>query len=65
MFLFSDAIKRKVIKVNINVTCVFLQLHAHEFNTNVALYDLYAYAVKYNDQVRKRDYIHLCDLKML
>ncbi|GFY60911.1 hypothetical protein TNIN_181314 [Trichonephila inaurata madagascariensis] len=27
------------------------RLHAHEFNTNVALYDLYAYAVKYNDQL--------------
>lgn len=31
---------------------IFLQLHAHEFNTNVALYELYSYAVKYNDQVR-------------
>ncbi|XP_067128995.1 plexin-A2 isoform X2 [Centruroides vittatus] len=27
------------------------RLHAHEFNTNVALYDLYSYAVKYNDQL--------------
>ncbi|XP_054724986.1 plexin A3-like isoform X2 [Uloborus diversus] len=27
------------------------RLHAHEFNTNVALYDLYAYAVKYNEQL--------------
>lgn len=29
-----------------------VQQHAHEFNTNVALHELYAYAVKYNDQVR-------------
>ncbi|GIX99606.1 hypothetical protein CEXT_662811 [Caerostris extrusa] len=27
------------------------RLHAHEFNTNVALYELYSYAVKYNDQL--------------
>ncbi|XP_067122896.1 plexin-A2-like [Centruroides vittatus] len=27
------------------------RLHAHEFNTNVALYDLYSYAIKYNDQL--------------
>ncbi|KFM60857.1 Plexin-A2, partial [Stegodyphus mimosarum] len=27
------------------------RLHAHEFNTNVALYELYRYAVKYNDQL--------------
>ncbi|UYV69643.1 PlexA [Cordylochernes scorpioides] len=25
--------------------------NAHEFNTNVALYDLYSYAIKYNDQL--------------
>lgn len=31
---------------------IYFQLHAHEFNTNVALYDLYAYAVKYSDQVK-------------
>ncbi|UYV82243.1 PlexA [Cordylochernes scorpioides] len=28
------------------------RLHAHEFNTNVALYDLYSYAHKYNEQVQ-------------
>ncbi|XP_076304731.1 plexin-A2-like isoform X2 [Tachypleus tridentatus] len=25
--------------------------HAHEFNTNVALYELYTYAIKYNEQL--------------
>jgi len=31
------------------------QLHAHEFNTNVSLKELYDFAVKYNDQVSTVD----------
>ena len=26
--------------------------HAHEFNTNAALYELYQYVIRYNDEVR-------------
>ena len=27
------------------------RLHAHEFNTNAALYELYHYVIRYNDEV--------------
>lgn len=36
---------------NANRNLCPLQQHAHEFNTNVALYELYKYAHKYKEQV--------------
>jgi len=39
---------------NYNLTyAVHLQLHQNEFNVSAALHDLYQYAVKYNDHVRR------------
>lgn len=44
--------RKQVTNENPFVDLLPMQQHAHEFNTNVALHELYGYAVKYNDQVR-------------
>lgn len=37
--------------VSTNFCLILFQLHTTEFNTNCALYELYTYAGKYNEQL--------------
>ena len=41
-----------VVIVLFPLSVVVFQLHQNEFNLNAALYELYGYASRYNDEVR-------------
>lgn len=42
---------RVLSNVSTNFGLILFQLHTTEFNTNCALYELYTYAGKYNEQL--------------